>query len=355
MVKEMQDNFCEQKLLTVSVASYNVEKTLRKTLDSFCDKRYIDYIEVLIEDDGSTDKTQDIGKEYEMKYPQSFRYIKKDNGGHGSTINKSIELAQGLYFKVIDGDDWVDNNDFNELINVLKKYKELYDDNKSIPELILSNYAEAVNNTESVKKIKLFDCIDPCRVYDINEIDILNSMTIHTITVKTSILKENNVRITEKCYYVDVEYIMWCIYLSNSIVFYDITPYMYRVANENQSISKNSLIKNIKMQERVSVSTSILYDSWFGYNKHIEGKNVKQKSCIKIVRHVIGATIRTYMLMTDTKNSMYMTRELENRIKSINAVLYNELNGDLFFKTINVGRNCMFPIVRFIYRRKWKY
>ena len=130
MVKEMQDNFCEQKLLTVSVASYNVEKTLRKTLDSFCDKRYIDYIEVLIEDDGSTDKTQDIGKEYEMKYPQSFRYIKKDNGGHGSTINKSIELAQGLYFKVIDGDDWVDNNDFNELINVLKKYKELYDDNK---------------------------------------------------------------------------------------------------------------------------------------------------------------------------------------------------------------------------------
>ena len=53
------------------------------------------------------------------KYPNIFRYVYKENGGHGSTINKGIELAQGKYFRVLDGDDYfsISENEYNTMIN----------------------------------------------------------------------------------------------------------------------------------------------------------------------------------------------------------------------------------------------
>lgn len=109
-----------KKILTVTVPSYNVEKFLENTLDSFVDERVLDDIEVLIVDDGSKDKTAEIGRKYEEKYPDTFRVISKENGGHGSTINRGIGEAKGKYFKVVDGDDWVDQDGFAELIQRLK-------------------------------------------------------------------------------------------------------------------------------------------------------------------------------------------------------------------------------------------
>ena len=99
-----------EKILTITVPSYNVEKFLENTLDSFVDERVLDAIEVLVVDDGSKDRTAEIGKGYEAKYPGTFRVISKENGGHGSTINRGIKEARGKYFKVVDGDDWVDKD-----------------------------------------------------------------------------------------------------------------------------------------------------------------------------------------------------------------------------------------------------
>ena len=96
------------KVLTITVPSYNVEKFLENTLDSFLDERILEDLEVLIVDDGSKDRTAEIGKQYEERYPDTFRVISKENGGHGSTINRGIKEARGTYFKVVDGDDWVD-------------------------------------------------------------------------------------------------------------------------------------------------------------------------------------------------------------------------------------------------------
>ena len=97
-----------KKVLTIVVPAYNVEKYLKNCLDSFVDVNILNSIEILVVDDGSTDKTADIAKNYEKKYPNSFRLLSKENGGHGSTINYAIPRASGKYFKVVDGDDWVD-------------------------------------------------------------------------------------------------------------------------------------------------------------------------------------------------------------------------------------------------------
>ena len=99
------------KILTISVAAYNVENYISNTLESLLVDD-IDDIEILVEDDGGIDNTANIVKEYEEKYPNVVKLIHKENGGYGSTINKSLEIATGKYFKQLDGDDWYDSNNF---------------------------------------------------------------------------------------------------------------------------------------------------------------------------------------------------------------------------------------------------
>lgn len=104
------------KILTISIAAYNVEKYIGKTLDSLINDDVMDKIEVLIENDGSTDNTAGIANEYVKNYPNTFKLINKQNGGYGSTINRSIKEAQGKYFKQLDGDDFLDTENLRKLV-----------------------------------------------------------------------------------------------------------------------------------------------------------------------------------------------------------------------------------------------
>ena len=88
------------KVLTISIAAYNVEEYLAETLDScIVHPNLQSYLEVLIVDDGSTDGTLEIAQEYEKEYPEVFHVISKENGGYGSTINAALKIATGKYQK----------------------------------------------------------------------------------------------------------------------------------------------------------------------------------------------------------------------------------------------------------------
>ena len=89
------------KLLSISIATYNSALVINECLDSIVKSKYIDLIEVLVIDDGSKDNTRDIVQTYVKKYPKSVFLVKKDNGGYGSTVNTSIQIATGKYFKTV--------------------------------------------------------------------------------------------------------------------------------------------------------------------------------------------------------------------------------------------------------------
>ena len=106
----------DEKILTVTIPSYNVEAYLEDCLESFVNSEVMDDIEVLIVNDGSSDNTVKIAQRYVDKYENTFRLINKENGGHGSTINTGVREAKGKYFKVVDGDDWVDTRDRKSVV-----------------------------------------------------------------------------------------------------------------------------------------------------------------------------------------------------------------------------------------------
>lgn len=94
-----------EKILTVVVPTYNVEKYIEECLESMARRGGPGMIWCLIVNDGSTDRSAELAGQFARRYPETFRVIHKENGGHGSTINRGIKEASGTYFKVVDSDD----------------------------------------------------------------------------------------------------------------------------------------------------------------------------------------------------------------------------------------------------------
>ena len=109
------------KLLTFTIPCYNSQDYMRHCIESILPGG--EDVEILIVDDGSKDDTSKIAHEYEEKYPTIVRAVDKENGGHGDAVNAGLDHAEGKYFKVVDSDDWVDEEALYKILDVLKKFE----------------------------------------------------------------------------------------------------------------------------------------------------------------------------------------------------------------------------------------
>lgn len=335
------------KILTVSIAAYNVEKYLDETLKSLTDNRYVNDLEVLVVDDGSTDKTGEIAIRYQNVFPNSVKYIKKENGGHGSTINKGVELAIGKYFRVIDGDDYVDTDEFANYIEKLKACDS---------DVVLTNLY-AVND-KGKKRLDpamvrngkdVFDDIIQNRELEMGYYENTRLYGLSTLTIKTKLLQSSRMKITEKCFYVDAEFIIWCIYLAQTFQYWPMRIYMYRKdENGDNSVSKKNMVRNVSMQEKVARNMLNLFDE-FGK------KCASEKKMALILERIIisvGATMRSYMLFDDKEDGQNHIIEFDNDIKINHPVAYKRMGKNMFLKSVRFGNHSFIPLVRFAYI-KW--
>ena len=101
------------KLLTIVVPVYKVEPYINKCLDSCIleVEKLMSQLEVIIVNDGTPDNSAEMSREYVKRYPQTFRQIDKENGGHGSAWNVGLKEATGKYLRFLDSDDWLTNLD----------------------------------------------------------------------------------------------------------------------------------------------------------------------------------------------------------------------------------------------------
>lgn len=324
------------KILTLSIAAYNVEKYLDQTLSSLNDERFLDDIEVLVIDDGSKDGTKDIALKYQNIVPDTFKYIKKENGGHGSTINKGIELATGKYFRVIDGDDWVDTERFATFIERLKN---------TDADLVLTQCKIIEETCEKfVLPIKNLNDGENYKWEDIND---FAQIGLSTTTVKTHLLKDHNVKITEKCFYVDIEYTIWALYYSKTVVYMELPVYMYRRSNVSQSTSKKNMVKNGAMQERVACNVCKMYAAFLAENTLCKSK---KEAIYKRVAQIVGSTFRTYLLLDSNTETRKRIIEFDNRIKSISPKVFALLGKQKFIKVMRMGNYVFIPLLRALYK-----
>lgn len=233
----------EQKVLTISIAAYNVEQFLDRTINSLIVDDVIDRLEVIIVNDGSTDSTSAIAEKYASNYPNSIKVVNKENGGYGSTINTAIKLATGKYFKQLDGDDWYETKNINEYVKYLQEVDS---------DIVITPYYKCFSNTN--KKI-LDDKHDQIERFttDISNIHITSNLLMHEVTFKTSILKENNIHITEGCFYTDNEFTVLPLLNASSISKFPQPIYCYQLGVEGQSVSLEGVRRHYKDNTKVAV------------------------------------------------------------------------------------------------------
>ena len=112
-----------EKVLSVSVAAYNLGSMIEQCLNSFIQEDILGRVEVLVTDDGSKDNTAEIVENYEKKYPGTFRLIRQKNAGPGSTVNSGLTHATGKYFRMVDGDDWVNTKEMKAYLDYLESHE----------------------------------------------------------------------------------------------------------------------------------------------------------------------------------------------------------------------------------------
>jgi glycosyltransferase involved in cell wall biosynthesis len=227
------------KVLSVSVAAYNVEMTLHEALEPFCNCRNMDKLDVMIINDGSTDMTAQIAREYEERYPKVFRLISKENGGWGSTLNVGINEARGKYFKQLDGDDYFSEENLDDYIDFLEECNA---------DIVYTPFITFEDSSRGILKelgLYPFYILPERKILKLSEIsNFVPSM--HTLTVFTEMLKTSKICITEKCFYTDVEFVLKCCNCGSSLIAYELPIYYYRLARNGQSMSLAGVRKHYR-------------------------------------------------------------------------------------------------------------
>lgn len=230
------------KLLSIAIPAYNVEQYLKDAIAPYLELKAKEDIEILIVNDGSKDGTLQLAKQYEEQYPEMIKVIDKENGGHGSAVNAGIVHAKGKYFKVVDGDDWIDTEVLDKILERLISL-----DVDMIATGFMVIYEETGQKEEvHINKVgygKEYHFLDIC--------ENIEHIGMHSIIYKTKILQENQIRLDEHCFYVDVEYDLFPLKWIDTVIFYDDLLYQYRVGRPGQSVSMQSMVKNRENHDRV--------------------------------------------------------------------------------------------------------
>ena len=243
------------KYLTFTVPCYNSESYMRRCVDSLlC---FGKDAEIILIDDGSTDGTREIADEYQNRFPDIVKTVHKENGGHGSGVNKGLEMAEGLYFKVVDSDDWLDPEACQKL---LFRIRELcgggrYEFAENIPDLFICNYVYD-HLDEGSSRVMDYRNVFPdekmCTWNSIGRFKPSQYLIMHSLIFRTEVLRKSNVKLPEHTFYVDNLFSYQPLPYADNLYYMDIDLYHYYLGREDQSVNEKVLMKRIDQQIRVT-------------------------------------------------------------------------------------------------------
>ena len=233
-------------VLTVAMPCYNVARYLERGLASFDDARLEGLVELIVVDDGSTDTTASIAQAFVERRPQVFRLISKPNGGHGSAVNAGLAQARGTYFRVVDGDDWVDTDELVRFAQLLAQ---------ATSDLVVDVKTEVDMATMSPRVFPLPAELAQGGSCDLESVCMLDAFApnvmIHTLTARVAYLRSISLHLLEKTFYEDLEFVVKATLDAADVEFVDTRVYQYLVGNASQSVADEGYVRRWDDHTRV--------------------------------------------------------------------------------------------------------
>lgn len=240
------------KLLSIIIPSYNMEKYLPKCLGSLvqCDAKLLDCVDVIVVNDGSQDRTSAIGHDFEVRYPSVIRVIDKPNGHYGSCVNAGLLTAHGVYVKILDADDSFDSNLFAAYLNFL--VEKVDREWNCAPDVIWNDFVFEDGNGCAIKTIRRN--LAPRKLFDVEDSAVdLHGVYMHQVAYKTQNLRAMSYHQDEGICYTDNE---WChspVLRVRKVAYCDIPVYRYLVGRDGQSVAAEVMKKNLWMMGKVAL------------------------------------------------------------------------------------------------------
>ena len=306
-----------KKKISFVVPCYNSAEYMKRSIDSLLVLK--EEAEIIIVNDGSTDKTGDIADNYKKKYPNIVRVIHKENGGHGSGVNAGLKEARGIYFKVVDSDDWLDKKAVLSLLNKIKEMEKKED----YVDLIVCNYIfdhlyENKKRTMSFKNV--FPTNKKSTWDDLGRFRMSQYMMMHALIYKTSILRECKLKLPEHTFYVDSIVAYQPLSFVKTICYFDLDLYHYFIGREDQSVNERVMISRVDQQIKVTkiIASCINLQEIKKENPKLYGYLLRMFSMLMTISSV-------YLLLKGDKEALEKREELWTYVKKMDAEIYKKL------------------------------
>ena len=307
------------KYITFTIPSYNSQDYMRHVIDNLV--AVGDDIEVIIVNDGSKDDTGKIADEYEKKYPTIVKAIQKENGGHGSGVMAGLRNASGLFYKVVDSDDWVETQDVITMVDLIKKHLAEGTD----IDLYITNYVyeHASDNSQYSMNYRKYLPIDTVFTWnDIKRIGLETVFLMHSLMYKTEKLRESGMNLPNHTFYVDDIYAYVPLPFMKNLYYHDLDFYHYFIGRADQSINYGTMCKRYEQQVRVF---KIMFESNSLEKLKTFPKHLYQYMWQFLM--IIGAV--TFMTIVGTKEDKEIRKkffkDFQKELKGIDKKLFNKL------------------------------
>ncbi len=305
------------KLVSFAVPCYNSAAYMNRCIDSLLVGG--DETEIIIVDDGSTDETAAIADEYERKYPGTVRAVHQENGGHGAAVNTGLKEASGIYYKVVDSDDWLDGD---AMVKYISTVKELVDSEKT-PDMIITNYVYEHMEDHSSKIMRYTDSIPEGRVVSWNETKSLKQtqyLLMHSVTYRREMLIECGLKLPEHTFYVDNIYVYYPQPFVKSLYYIDVDLYRYFIGRSDQSVNERVMASRVDQQLKI---TYIMIDS-HDLSEIKKESRVLYKNMFSAIAMMLTVTT-IFLYIADAPDSLQKRDKLWEHLKEKDAHLYRML------------------------------
>ncbi len=304
------------KILSIAVPCYNSAAYMDKCINSLLKGK--EDVEIIIVNDGSTkDNTKEIADEYALKYPSIIKVVHQENGGHGQAVNTGLKNSTGEYFKVVDSDDWVDEDAYVKILDTLKAMIE----KETKLDLLLSNFVYEKQGAKHKKVMKYKSAIKPNTLLswedDVN-FKKPQYILMHSVIYRTELLRECDLELPKHTFYVDNIFVYKPLPYVKSMYYLDVDFYRYFIGRDDQSVNEKVMISRIDQQIKVS---KIIIDI---YNK----ENIKNSKLDKYMLQYLDMMMcvsSIMLILSGTKENLDKKKELWLHLKKENISLYKKI------------------------------
>lgn len=331
-----------EKLLSIIIPTYNMEKYLNKCLDSLLIKTGLEYLEVIVVNDGSSDSSLSIAQAYQQKYPDVFVIIDKTNGNYGSCINAGLPVAKGKYIKILDADDSFSTPILEELIKNI---------NGIDVDLLLTDY---VTIDEGGQTLSQYSYQYPeLQIFDFPRFFTDRKASVPYIHMHNVAYKRENIihikyKQTEGISYTDVEWTFIPMTTVKTAYYLKKPLYKYLLGRAGQTVNPKTLMKNMYSMEKLSFSLIDKYNTCHAHLTPLYQEYLFYRAVVEVSR-----IYRLYLAYKNTDTQALI--KFDAQIKQLNQDIYKHTEGltiNRYLKYIKVwrdnkNRKCIYPFLRY--------